>query len=186
MQFISSQRDPDMLKLDREDSTSIYSTVVMRSRRQENPRIHLLTASLIHDLTVYHDSCQPSPRLSQHLYQNDEMESLHVTPVHDDTASCSGTSIPSRFSSYVGEVTPFISSRINMKDCLMIVYFAKTVSTPEPWPPAEKTGKASLLNRPSCNVAPTTQSAKGLNWTELSLQRWRSWLADTLKCAHNS
>ena len=33
-------------------------------------------------------------------------------------------------------------------------------------PPAGKTGRGSLLNRPSC--PPTTQSVKGLNWTELN------------------
>ena len=34
-------------------------------------------------------------------------------------------------------------------------------------PPAEKAGRGSLLNRPSCPTPfPTTHSAKGLNWTD--------------------
>ena len=48
-----------------------------------------------------------------------------------------------------------------------------TAASPKPsfkasqMPPAEKTGRGSLLNRPLCPPPPTTQSVKGLNRTEL-------------------
>ena len=78
-------------------------------------------------------------------------------------------------------------SQGQQRKCWMDIKDWRSLPVPEllasRWPPAEKTGRGSLLNRPSCphsTPTPMTQLVKGLNWTGVKLQkpqerRWPVW-----------